>query len=115
MDWTPLLVAVAGAAVTGIFALLIALLVWVLNRLWKVNDGIASLREGQVRLEERQAFLREGQARLEEGQAFLREGQARLEEGQTSLREGQAHLESGQQEIIRRLERLESPHPLAAD
>ena len=87
MDWTPLLVAVAGAMITGVFALLIALLVWVLNRLWKVNDGIASLREGQ--------------ARLEEGQAFLREGQARLE--------------SGQQEIIRRLERLESPHPLAAD
>ena len=87
MDWTPLLVAVAGATITGVFALLIALLVWVLNRLWKVNDGIASLREGQ--------------ARLEEGQAFLREGQARLE--------------SGQQEIIRRLERLESPHPLAAD
>ena len=73
MDWTPLLVAVAGAAITGVFALLIALLVWVLNRLWKVNDGIASLREGQVR------------------------------------------LESGQQEIIRRLERLESPHPLSAD
>ena len=73
MDWTPLLVAVVGAAITGVFALLIALLVWVLNRLWKVNDGIASLREGQVR------------------------------------------LESGQQEIIRRLERLESPHPLAAD
>ena len=71
MDWTPLLVAVVGAAITGVFALLIALLVWVLNRLWKVNDGIASLREGQVR------------------------------------------LESGQQEIIRRLERLESPHPLA--
>ena len=73
MDWTPLLVAVVGAAIAGVFALLIALLVWVLNRLWKVNDGIASLREGQVR------------------------------------------LESGQQEIIRRLERLESPHPLAAD
>ena len=73
MDWTPLLVAVAGAAITGVFALLIALLVWVLNRLWKVNDGIASLREGQVR------------------------------------------LESGQQEIIRRLERLESPPPLSAD
>ena len=73
MDWTPLLVAVVGAAITGVFALLIALLVWVLNRLWKVNDGIASLREGQVR------------------------------------------LESGQQEIIRRLERLEFPHPLAAD
>ena len=73
MDWTPLLVAVVGAAITGVFALLIALLVWVLNRLWKVNDGIASLREGQVR------------------------------------------LESGQQEIIRRLERLESPHSLAAD
>ena len=73
MDWTPLLVAVAGAAVTGIFALLMALLVWVLNRLWKVNDGIASLREGQARLEE------------------------------------------GQQEIIRRLERLESPHSLVAD
>ena len=73
MDWTPLLVAVVGAAITGVFALLIALLVWVLNRLWKVNDGIASLREGQVR------------------------------------------LESGQQEIIRRLERLESPHTLAAD
>ena len=73
MDWTPLLVAAAGAAITGVFALLIALLVWVLNRLWKVNDGIASLREGQAR------------------------------------------LESGQQEIIRRLERLESPHPLAAD
>ena len=69
MDWTPLLLAVAGAAITGVFALL----VWVLNRLWKVNDGIASLREGQVR------------------------------------------LESGQQEIIRRLERLESPHTLAAD
>ena len=101
MDWTPLLVAVAGATITGVFALLIALLVWVLNRLWKVNDGITSLREGQ--------------ARLEEGQAFLREGQARLESGQTSLREGQAHLESGQQEIIRRLERLESQHPLAAD
>ena len=73
MDWTPLLVAVVGAAITGVFALLIALLVWVLNRLWKVNDGIVSLREGQVR------------------------------------------LESGQQEIIRRLERLESPHTLAAD
>lgn len=73
MDWTPLLVAVVGAAITGVFALLIALLVWVLNRLWKVNDGIASLREGQVR------------------------------------------LESGQQEIIRRLERLESPYTLAAD
>ncbi len=73
MDWTPLLVAAAGAAITGVFALLIALLVWVLNRLWKVNDGIASLREGQAR------------------------------------------LESGQQEIIRRLERLESPPPLAAD
>ena len=72
MDWTPLLVAVVGAAITGVFALLIALLIWVLNRLWKVNDGIASLREGQVR------------------------------------------LESGQQEIIRRLERLESPHTLAA-
>ena len=83
MDWTPLLVAVVGAAITGVFALLIALLVWVLNRLWKVNDGIASLREGQVR----------------------------LESGQASLREGQARLESGQQEIIRRLERLESPHP----
>ena len=68
-----MLVAVAGAAITGAFALLIALLVWVLNRLWKVNDGIASLREWQVR------------------------------------------LESGQQEIIRRLERLESPHTLAAD
>ena len=87
MDWTPLLVAVAGAAITGVFALLIALLVWVLNRLWKVNDGIASLREGQ----------------------------ARLESGQASLREGLARLESGQQEIIRRVERLESPHPLAAD
>ena len=73
MDWTPLLVAVVGAAITGVFALLIALLVWVLNRLWKVNDGIASLREGQVR------------------------------------------LESGQQEIIRRLERLESPNSLSAD
>ena len=73
MDSTPLLVAVVGATITGAFALLIALLVWVLNRLWKVNDGI------------------------------------------TSLREGQARLESGQQEIIRRLERLESPHPLAAD
>ena len=73
MDWTPLLVAVVGTAITGVFALLIALLVWVLNRLWKVNDGIASLREGQVR------------------------------------------LESGQQEIIRRLERLESPHSLAAN
>ena len=73
MDWTPLLVAAAGAAITGVFALLIALLVWVLNRLWKVNDGIASLREGQAR------------------------------------------LESGQQEIIRRLERLESPPPLSAD
>ena len=73
MDWTALLLAVVGAAITGVFALLIALLVWVLNRLWKVNDGIASLREGQVR------------------------------------------LESGQQEIIRRLERLESPHTLAAD
>ena len=73
MDWTPLLVAGVGAAITGVFALLIALLVWVLNRLWKVNDGIASLREGQAR------------------------------------------LESGQQEIIRRLERLESPHQLAAD
>lgn len=73
MDWTPLLVAVVGAAITGVFALLIALLVWVLNRLWKVNDGIASLREGQVR------------------------------------------LELGQQEIIRRMERLESPHTLAAD
>ena len=95
MDWTPLLVAVAGAAVTGIFALLIALLVWVLNRLWKVNDGIASLREGQARLEEGQTFLREGQARLEEGQTSLREGQAHLESGQTSLREGQANLESG--------------------
>ena len=87
MDWTPLLVAAAGAAITGVFALLIALLVWVLNRLWKVNDGIASLREGQ----------------------------ARLESGQASLRDGQARLESGQQEIIRRVERLESPHPLAAD
>ena len=101
MDWTPLLVAVVGTTITGVFALLIALLVWVLNRLWKVNDGIASLREGQVR--------------LESGQASLREGQARLESGQASLREGQAHLESGQQEIIRRLERLESQHPLAAD
>ena len=87
MDWTPLLVAVVGATITGVFALLIALLVWVLNRLWKVNDGIASLREGQ----------------------------ARLESGQASLREGQARLESGQQEIIRRVERLESPHPLVAD
>ena len=73
MDWTPLLVAGMGAAITGVFALLIALLVWVLNRLWKVNDGIASLREGQAR------------------------------------------LESGQQEIIRYLERLESPHQLTAD
>lgn len=73
--WVP----AAGAVLSALIVAGVALVIWTINTLLKMNERLSKLEEGQ-------ANLREGQAKLEAGQAELRQSMLKLELGLTEIR-----------------------------
>ena len=73
--WVP----AAGAVLSALIVSGVALLIWAINTLLEMNERLSKLKEGQ-------ANLREGQTKLEAGQADLRQSMVKLEAGLTEIR-----------------------------
>ena len=73
--WVP----AAGAVLSALILGGVALLIWAINTLLKMNERLSKLEAGQEQ-------LRESVAKLEAGQADLRQSLVKLEAGLTEIR-----------------------------
>ncbi len=87
-------VTIIGAVLSALIVGGIAMMLWGINTLIKINDRLARLEAGQNTLEAGQRSLEVGQNTLEAGQRSLEAGQNTLEASLNTLEVGQKSLEA---------------------